>query len=419
VIAAAASLSGVRERIVAAGIGSPQEPPAQSPPAVAWTGWRGASRDGKVPWLPPKLAAKPTIVWRRPLRVRGLGGVAATRDQVIVSDRELGDKADAWRCLDPKSGSDLWTDLIPCVGHLDFGNSPRSTPLIDGDLVYLASAFGQLQCVKRADGDTVWAVDLKTEFKPQAELPWGYCASPLLVDGKLIVNPGAADASLVALDAKTGCTVWKSPGRPPSYGSFLAARLGGRLQIVGHDSASLGGWDASTGQRLWQIPTGVSKEFGVPTPIVVGDRLLVCSENQGTRLYGFQPEGKIDPRPLAVNPDLTPDCHTPVVVGDRLFGVWSGLYCLDLKAGLKTRWHAELDPFAGYASIIASDTRLLVTSIDGDVVLAEAAGDKLRIAGQWRVFPDDHGVYSHPALVGSRLYLRGSSEIVCIDLLGR
>lgn len=207
-------------------------------------------------------------------------------------------------------------------------------------------------------------------------------------------EPRRTDASLVALDAKTGRTVWKSPGGPPSYGSFLAARLGGRLQIVGHDSASLGGWDASTGQRLWQIPTGVSKEFGVPTPIVVGDRLLVCSENQGTRLYGFNPDGKIDPRPLAVNPDLAPDCHTPVVVGDRVFGVWSGLYCLDLKSGLKTRWHAEQDAFAGYAGIIASDNRLLVTSIDGDVVLAETAGDKLRIAGQWRVFPDDHGVYS-------------------------
>ena len=75
------------------------------------------------------------------MRVRGLGGVAATRDQVIVSDRELGDKADAWRCLDAKSGTDLWIDLVPSSGHLDFGNSPAATPLFDGDFVYLAGAL--------------------------------------------------------------------------------------------------------------------------------------------------------------------------------------------------------------------------------------------------------------------------------------
>jgi outer membrane protein assembly factor BamB len=346
-----------------------------------------------------------------------LGGVAATPAQVIVSDRELGDKADAWRCLDAKNGADLWTDLVPCAGRLDFGNSPRATPLIDGELVYLAGAFGQLQCVKRADGDTVWTVDLKEEFKPQAELPWGYCASPLLVDGKLIVNPGAADASIAALDSKTGRVVWKTPGGPPGYGSFLAARLGGRLQVVGHDSQSLGGWDVATGRRLWQIPMGISREFGVPTPIVVGDRLVVSSENQGTRLYGCRPDGKIDPHPQAINPDLAPDCHTPVAVGDRLFGVWNGLYCLDLKNGLKTRWRIDQDAFAGYASIIASPDRLLVTAIDGAVMLVDPTGDKPRIAGQWKLFEDDHGVYSHPAIVGTRLYLRGSAEVVCIDLL--
>jgi outer membrane protein assembly factor BamB len=372
-----------------------------------------------VPWLPSTLPAKPAIVWRRPLRARGLGGVAATREQVIVSDRELNDRADAWRCFDAKNGADLWTDLVPCAGRLDFGNSPRATPLIDGNLVYLAGAFGQLQCVKRADGDLVWAVDLHAQFKPEAEVPWGACASPLIVDGKLIVNPGSPDASLVALDAKTGRVVWKSPGGPPSYGSFIVAKFGGRLQIVGHDAQSLGGWDPVSGKRLWRISSGGSKEFGVPTPIAVGERLLVCSENQGTRLFGFKPAGQIDPRPLAVNPDLAPDCHTPVVVGDRVFGVWSGLYCLDLKSDLKTRWHAEHDAFAGYASLIASEDRLLATSIDGRLLLVDALADPLRIAGECRIFEDDHGVYSHPAVVGSRLYLRGSAEIVCIDLLGR
>jgi len=172
-----------------------------------------------------------------------------------------------------------------------------------------------------------------------------------------------------------------------------------------------------TGKRLWRIVRAGPREFGVPTPIVVGQHLLVSSENQGTRIYRFAKGGAIDPQPVAVNQDLAPDSHTPVVVGNRVFGVWNDLFCLDLKMGLKTIWRGEHNAFATYASLIASDDRLLVTSISGELLLIDAKSDRLRILSESRVFEDDHGVYSHPALVGSRLYLRGSAEIVCLDLL--
>lgn len=353
------------------------------------------------------------------MREKGLGGVAATRDLVIVSDRELHDRADAFRCLDANTGAERWSVVIPAAGHLDFGNSPRATPLIVGDFVYLASAFGQIQCVKRSNGEAVWELDLRAEFMPDAELPWGMCASPLIVDGKLIVNPGAKEASLVALDAKTGQTVWKTPGAASAYGSFLAGGFGGRLQVVGHDAESIGGWDAKTGKRLWRLDLGPSKEFGVPTPIAVGDRLLIASENAGTRLYAFGKDGMIDPRPLAVNEQLAPDTHTPVVVGNRVFGVWNDLHCLDLSKGLASVWRGEDSAFASYASLIASDDRLLVIGLSGELLLVDALSDRFRPLGRAQVFTDDHGVYAHPALVGSRLYMRGSSEIVCLELGGR
>jgi outer membrane protein assembly factor BamB len=342
--------------------------------------------------------------------------LAATRGQVIVSDRELNDTADAFRCLDANSGAELWSVIIPAAGHLDFGNSPRATPLIDGEFVYLASAFGEIQCVKRSKGEVVWDVDLHADFKPETELPWGMCASPLIVEGNLIVNPGAKDASLAALNAKTGAVVWKSPGAGAAYGSFLAGRFGGRLQIIGHDAASLGGWDAKTGKRIWRLAHRGSKEFGVSTPVAVGDRLLVASENDGTRLFRFSNDGKIDPHPIATNEDLAPDSHTPVVVGQRVFGVWSDLFCLDHTKGLSAVWRGEDKAFGQYASILASPDRVLVVGLNGELVLLSATDSKLRILGRSQIFADDHGVYSHPALVGNHLYIRGSTEIVCVDL---
>jgi hypothetical protein len=59
-----------------------------------WTDWRGPHRDGHVAWLPDKLSAKPNIVWEKKLVAKTLGGVAATADFVVFSDRELNDKGE-------------------------------------------------------------------------------------------------------------------------------------------------------------------------------------------------------------------------------------------------------------------------------------------------------------------------------------
>ena len=78
-------------------------------------------------------------------------------------------------------------------------------------------------------------MDLAVDF--QVDPPtWGYCASPLIVDGVLVVNPGAADASLVGLDPESGAVRWRTPGDAAAYASFVAGTFGGRRQLVGFDA---------------------------------------------------------------------------------------------------------------------------------------------------------------------------------------
>jgi len=109
-----------------------------------------------------------------------------------------------------------------------------------------------------------------------------------------------------------------------------------------------------------------------------------------------------------------------VAIGDRLFGVWQGLHCLDLRGTdsqlLKPIWKADDPAFDDYATIIAAGDRILVTSKHGELLLIDAAANQYRSISRQQVFQDDPGVYSHPALTGKRLYLRGSDEIVCLDL---
>lgn len=351
-----------------------------------------------------------------PLSGPGIGGVAATEKYVVVSDRELDDQFDAFRCLAADTGQELWAHRYPAPGMLDYGNSARATPLLaDGRCITLG-AHGQLSCLELATGRLLWQLDVKSEFGLVEELKWGLCGSPLLVNGKLIVYAGGPQAAIVALDPATGKALWKTPGNPPGYGSLVVGTLGGKRQLVGHDATTLGGWEISTGKRLWTLEPPIAGDFNVPTPIVWNGQLIVCTENNAARLFRFDKQGAIIPQPAAEYEDLNPDTHTPVVVGDRLFGVMQGLHCLDLAAGLKPLWTGKDAAFFEHVSLIASPTRLLVVSSQAELILLDAQADRMQVLGRQKVLAGESGLLAHPALVGKRLYLRGSGEIVCLDL---
>lgn len=366
--------------------------------------------------MPSSLPKQLTPIWQVGLTAKGLGGVAATEDVVIVSDRELLDSLDCFRCLRASNGEEIWRVAYPAKGNLDYGNSPRATPLIHDGRVFLHGAFGHLVCVDLKSGETLWEINIRDQFGADDERPWGTCGSPLIVDGKLIINPGAKEASLVALNPKSGEAIWKTPGPSASYGSFIAATLGGKLQIVGFDRESLGGWDPATGKRLWTLAPEVEAKFKVSTPVVLDGKLLIALENNGTSLYAFGADGKIQPRPIGYHRDLSPDSHTPVVVGSRVFGVWSRLFCLDASNKLKEIYDSEDKAFATYCALIASDDRVMAITTAGELILFDAKANEFKPIARCTTVADEAGMYAHPALVGNRLYLRSSSAILCVDL---
>jgi outer membrane protein assembly factor BamB len=221
---------------------------------------------------------------------------------------------------------------------------------------------------------------------------------------------------LVALDRLTGLTRWATPGFPAAYSSFICGEFGRRRQIVGYDQHSLGGWDAKTGERLWQLVPPMKGDFNVPTPVAVDGGLLVATENNGTRLYRFDDSGRISPKPACEFADLAPDTATPVATCGRVFGVHGGLHSLDLKNGLKPVWHRDEDVLNEHSTLIADDERVLVITLGGELILLDGKADGCAIISRLRVFDEDVEVYSHPALVGTRLYVRGGSSVLCADL---
>lgn len=384
---------------------------------AAWPAWRGAQRDSRVAYLPETLPASPAEVWQFRLSQLGLGGISATADYVIVSDRDPLDQQDVFHCLRGADGERLWSVRYAAPGRLDYGNTPRATPLIDQNRVFLLGAFGHLQAVELATGKPLWKKNLRSEFKVADRLVWGVCSSPLIVDGKLIVNPGGPAASIVALDPASGKVLWQTPGRPAAFASFIIRTGGSLAQLIGYDHKTLGGWDVRTGRRLWEITPAFAGDFNVPTPVLVGDRLFVNTESNGGRLFAFDGDGKALATPIALYEDLTTDTHTPVVVAGRLLAVSRGLHCLD-AATLQLLWKSDDPAFREYASLIASPERVLALSQQGELLLLDPLSDMPHIVARCQLTAEKVAVLAHPALVGSRLYARLGQRLVCFSLEG-
>ena len=384
---------------------------------AAWLDWRGLNRLGQAPTLPSQLPEELKKIWSSKLTGPAVAGPAATAKRVIIPDKSRGGTHDLFRCLDATDGSEVWRLEYEADRELDYSNSPRATPVIYDGLVYLHGALGDLHCVRLDTGEVVWRTNYYREYGGKL-LAWGSSSPPLIVGDKLIINPGEADASVVSLHRKNGKLIWKTPGHAAAYSAFVVGELGGRLQIVGYDSGSLGGWDTATGKRLWQhVPTEGS-DFNVTTPLIHEGKLLLATENNATRLHRFLKNGLLDDKPLKANSSLAPDTCSPVIVGDRVFATAYGeMYCLDLKDNLKTLWVAVDDMFFDHSNVIGGNGRVLVWTQSGDLLLLDAAANEFKPLRRLRPFGDGKvDSMSHPAIVGDRLYLRGPSELACFEL---
>jgi alcohol dehydrogenase (cytochrome c) len=228
---------------------------AAAPTAQDWPQWQGHHRDGisREEGLLQKWPAEgPPLAWR----VDGLGGgdsapsIAAGR---IFGMSNRGDEEVVW-ALSETDGKELWVRPLGPALQQQFPQSkegPGCTPTVDGDHLYVLGMSGALACLRVADGEIVWQRNLKEDFGGVAPM-WNFRESPLVDGDKLICTPGAVDATLVALDKRTGEVAWKSkpldaPGAgAPADGDRQAPRRPDNPRTgVAPDSAPGGGDDGA------------------------------------------------------------------------------------------------------------------------------------------------------------------------------
>lgn len=394
--------------------------------AADWPQWRGPARTGISPekgLLQEWPAGGPKLLWH--LKDVGLGyGTPAVAGQrlYLISNRGL--ENEFVQALDVKDGKPVWTMPLGKVGNPDqmpaYPGS-RSTPTIDGDTLYALGSDGDLVCAAAVTGQVRWRKSLRGEFGGQPGI-WAYSESPLIDGDVLVCTPGGAQATLLALNKKTGAVIWKSAvpgGDQAGYSSPVIVETGGVKQYVQFLQKGLVGVEAATGKFLWRYgQTAMNSPANIPTPVAHNGYVYSASGRGGGGLVRLKAAGgAVEAEPVYASNRLPTSIGGSVLVGDHLYGTSTGgLMCVEFTTGT-VKWQER---GIGAGAVLYADGRLYVHGENGQVALVEATPEAYREKGRFTP-PDlpERGksqAWAYPVVANGRLYIRELGSLWCYDV---
>lgn len=412
-----------------------------------WPFLRGPKFDGHAPEV--ELVKDwpdegPPVLWTRALGT-GYSGFTATEGRVFTQYQTL--TGQYVICLEGDTGETVWEHRYE--GPHELGGlypGPRATPTLGRGHVYFSSPGGKVGCLDAKTGKRLWSFNVFEHFEVEP-VEFGYSCSPVLVGDRLYLFVGRPDASLVALEADTGKTLWKSGDEPVSHVPPFPITWKGQQLIIGYLQNSLVAFDQEDGKVLWKkaLSTGYDEHAAWPiyrapylwisAPFRAGSELLELTD----KAPGYRTVWK--------SKDLSNDVCSSVLVGDAIFGfdlrdVQSkvqrpsrGVFrCQDFLTGKELWLNGSVNQRRGFAdenqddlrdesgnlpvgqaSVIVADGTLILFNDLGELILAKATSEGYEEYDRVRVLGGEL-CWTQPTLSRGRLYLRNQTRAVCLVL---
>jgi outer membrane protein assembly factor BamB len=390
-----------------------------------WPQWRGLQRDGHVQKFsaPAKWPDSLKQVWKVEVGA-GLSSPVIANGKIYLLTRDGDDEIVS--CYRLADGGRIWqqrytSPFIPNVQAVitryfpaSQGKGPFATPVIYKDRLYTLGIDRVLSCFDAKSGELKWRQHYQKqnipdklvykcspcgcgqddkEYSAPGECPacrmglaalgmettaslgegnyYGTSASPL-IDGKTgIVNIGnLTGGSVIAFDLQNGQEKWRWQGPPPSSSSPIITTLHGARQIVVLTRENFAGLDVATGQQLWSF--AIESNAQIVTPIVFEDLVVFSAYRSPTTAIRIKKGGSSwsAEKAWGMN-DVTLYTSTPVLVGDKLYGLSytnrGQFFAMEVRTG-KLLWTSEGRQAQG-AAILSAGAALLALTDEAKLIV--------------------------------------------------
>ncbi|MFA9391914.1 MAG: PQQ-binding-like beta-propeller repeat protein [Prolixibacteraceae bacterium] len=245
--------------------------------AQNWTQFRGSNLDGKAleAIAPTHWSPDSNIVWKTAIEGKGWSSPVVYDDQIwLTSEQNDGQELYA-NCISKKDGSSLFNLLVfepaNVLGKHAVNTYATPTPCIEEGRVYVNFGSYGTACIETDSGKTIWSrTDLICDHVQ------GPGSSPILYKNKLILHfEGIDSLFIVALDKKTGETIWKT-NRPKelyerlepigrkAYITPIVINVNGKELLISNGSAVCMAYDVETGVEIWRVLQGEDSTISMP-----------------------------------------------------------------------------------------------------------------------------------------------------------
>ena len=318
-------------------------------------------------------------------------------------------------CVDRNSGKELWQntvrEVLPHQGHHNDHGFTSFSPVTDGKLVWTNFGSRGLHCID-TDGNLKWSKDLG---RMNTIMGFGEGGS-LAIAGNavIVVRDHEGDSFIVALNKETGEILWrKDRDEATSWATPLPVEVDGKIQIVTSATNFIRSYDLDSGEIIWQC-SGQTRNV-IPSP-VTGFGMVFCTSGfRGSSLQAIE-LGKTgdlsDTNAVKWQvKEATPYVPSPLLYGDKLYVCSVNqpvISCYNAKTGEAYFLKERLEKLNGiYASPAGAAGRVYFIGRNGVTCVLKNSG-KFEVLA---VNTIDDNVDCSPAFVDNDMYIKGKENL--------
>ncbi|HJT29486.1 MAG TPA: PQQ-binding-like beta-propeller repeat protein [Pyrinomonadaceae bacterium] len=388
--------------------------------AQEWTQWRGPARDGSVASKNAPAAWPESLkrTWRVEIG-EGYSSPVVSGGRAFVHGRR--DPEEIVASINLADGKVLWEQKYQAAFKknqyaVSMAKGPNATPLIAGNRLFTLGVTGMLNAWDTATGKQLWSKDFSNAIDT-SKLFCGTAASPLLVNGRVVVQVGSDihGGQILALNPATGASEWEWKGLGPGYASPVLIEANGSQQIVTMTEGSIVGLDGKTGKELWTVAFPDEWHENITTPLWTGTHLIVSGTRQGTHAYVLaQNAGKWQAIEAWKNPEIAMYMSSPVFGDGLIYGHSSKrkgqFFAIDAKTGA-VRWTTE-GREGEHASLLLTPQHVVFLTNGADLIVAKRGTPAFTVERRYEVA--EASTFAMPVLLGSNILVRDATSLMLL-----